>query len=368
MKIIFIGPRSIPAKYGGIDTHTEKVADYLANEIGYEIVVYARKFYSDVQEDFYKGIRVRKMPTFTNKYLDTIAYSLMATFCAIFEGADIIHYQGASAAFSFVPYFCGRKVVCTAQAIEWQRAKWGPFIKFFLKLTETLSFRYSHNFITVSRMLESYFNKKYPHNKKVTFIPNGFESIPSLPAKEMLKYGITADSYIFSAGRLVPEKGLHYLIQAYNKIGCCKKLVIAGDTLHQDAYAVNLKKMANENIIFLGFISGDLLTELYSNAYMYVHPSELEGMSMSILEAMSFGKCVLASDIPENREAIDEYGFYFNNKNVEDLAGKINFLINNKDMVRETGEKAKKYVIQNFQWEKICSQLNDIYKDLYKGK
>lgn len=369
MKIVFIGPRSIPARYGGIDTHTEKVADYLVQQKGHEIIVYARRYYSGLQGGLYKGIKVRMLPTFPNKYLDTMLYALAATFLAVLEKPDIIHYQGGSAFFAFIPYCCGCKVVCTIQASEWQREKWGTIVKFLLKIIETMSFQYSHRFITVSKILEQSFNARYPHNRKVTYIPNGVEPTSSLPPREILNYGLTADRYILFVGRLVPEKGLHYLIEAYRKLNCDLKLVIAGGAPHVDAYAANLQKMASRDIIFTGFIKGDPLTELYSNAYVYVHPSALEGLSMSLLEAMSFGKCVLVSDIPENKEVVGNYGIYFRNKNAEDLTHKLKFLIEHRDTVKQSGTEIRKYVLDNYAWQKIVDQIDKVYRTLYnKGK
>jgi len=364
MKIIFIGPRNIPAEYGGVDTHTEKIGFYLANKEGHRVVIYVHKSYCKLQDNSYKGMEIRKINSFPNKYVDTEIYGILATFQAMIEGADVIHYQGGSALFAFIPYIFGFKIVCTVHSIEWQRAKWGPIIKLFLKLIEMISFRFSHRFIVISKVLEGYFKRKYPRSTKIVYIPNGADVVQSLPPAEIIDYGLDVDKYILFVGRIVPEKGLHYLVDAYKRLKCDLKLVIAGDAPHCDSYSKNLKKAADRNIIFMGFIKGNLLQELYSNAYIYVLPSELEGLSVSLLEAMSFGKCVLASDIAENKDVIGKYGVYFRNKDVEDLAKKLDFLINHKDLVKIIGEEAQSYVNQNFSWSKAVSQLEGVYESL----
>lgn len=180
------------------------------------------------------------------------------------------------------------------------------------------------------------------------------------------KYGLQGNDYIFFAARLVREKGAHYLIDAYKRLKTDLKLVIAGDVQHEDKYKSELYKLAegNKNIIFTGFVTGKLLNELFSNCYIFVLPSEIEGLPTVLLEAMSYGNCCLVSDMAENLEALSNYGYIFKNKDVNDLTEKLEFLLNNKDEVNAFMEKARDYVLENYSWDKI--KLQEILKACMK--
>lgn len=364
MKIIFIGPRGLPAKYGGIDTHTENLAVYLARNSSYEVTIYSRKPYTTLDGDSFNGVKVKKIYSLPNKYLDTFVYGFIATLSATSENPDVIHYQGGSALFSFIPRLFNIKIVYTVHGIEWRRSKWGKIAKLLLRLAELISVLPANIVITVSQQLQNYYQGKYGKRRKIVYIPNSVEIHKPLPLKVTLRYGIEKDKYILSVGRLVPEKGFYYLIEAYKKLNCGLKLVITGDVPHSDKYATALKDIADRNIIFTGYVNGDLLAELYSNAYIYVNSSELEGMSISLLEAMSYGRCVLVSDIQENKNVVEHCGVVFRNKDVNNLAEKLDFLCKNESFVKDVGEKAKVYVKANFNWTRALDKLNVIYGSL----
>ncbi len=162
----------------------------------------------------------------------------------------------------------------------------------------------------------------------------------------------------------MPEKGCHYLIEAYNKLNTDLKLVIAGDSRFTDKYVTSLKKLADERTMFLGNVTGVLLAELLSNAYLLVQPSELEGLSISLLEAMSYGKCAVTSDIPEEIEVLADCGVTFSNKDTNDLREKLDMLIKNPSLVNRLGESARKRVSQNYNWDRITDETESLYHSL----
>jgi glycosyltransferase involved in cell wall biosynthesis len=167
--------------------------------------------------------------------------------------------------------------------------------------------------------------------------------------------------------RLVPEKGCHYLIKAFNEINTDLKLVIAGGSGHSDKYVQNLKNMSkNNNIIFTGYVSGHLKKELYSNAYVYVLPSEIEGLPLSLLEAMSYKRCALVSDIRENIEVMNGISLSFANKDYNDLKNKLEYLIKNKELARKYGLAGFKLVKETYSWDTITDEIENIYFDLIK--
>ncbi len=365
MKIAYIVLKGMPIG-GGIEKYTEEIGSRLV-ERGHEVVVYTMRHYGNEKNGYYKGMKIITVPTVKTKSLEKIVASFTATLKHIFaEKVDIVHFHAfGPAMFCFLPRILGRKVVVQGHGIEWMRSKWGLGGRLFLKFTEIPSVYFPHLVTVVSKTQQKYLKKRY--GIESVYIPTGVNP-PKREPPEMIKkkYGLNKEEYILFAARLVREKGVHYLIEAYNRLKTPIKLVIAGDALHEEKYKQELYRLAkgNKNIIFTGFVTGKLLWELFSNCYLFVLPSELEGLPTVLLEAMSYGNCCLVSDIPENVEAIDKYGYTFKNKNIDDLCEKLNFLLQNKDAVELVKQKAKEYVLKNFSWDKIAESFEKIYKNL----
>jgi glycosyltransferase involved in cell wall biosynthesis len=224
--------------------------------------------------------------------------------------------------------------------------------------------KFADEVITVSKNLKKHALKK--HKRETTYIPNGVNKALELEVKLIKKWGLSKDNYIFAATRLIPHKGIHYLIKAFNNINTDKKLVIAGDSSYTDDYVKYLKEISrnNKNIVFTGNQTGDILYELFSNAYLFVQPSESEGLSFALLEGMSYGP-VLASDIPENTEAVGDAGFTFKSKDVKDLEDKLKYLFSNREKVKEVKARGRKKVDLNYNWEDITDNVLSIYKELF---
>jgi len=386
MKIAYIVLKSMPLG-GGIEKYTEEVGSRLVQK-GHEIIVYAMKHYSDRLNEFYKGMRIFSVSTIKNKSFEKTFASFIATLRNILDkNIDIVHYHAfGPSMFCIIPKLLGRKVVVQGHGIEWKRSRWGLIGRWFLKFSEIPSVKFPHKIIVVSQVQQKYLLEKY--GIRSTYIPTGV----NLPSKELPnlmkeKYGLNGNDYILFAARLVREKGAHLLIKAFNKLklNSNMKLIIAGDALHEEKYKKELKKLAesNKNIIFTGFVTGKLLSELYSNCYIFVTgkllselysncyifvlPSELEGLPIALLEAMSYGNCCLVSDIPENLEAIAGNGYTFKNKNEDDLSKMLKFLIENRDKVETVKTQARNYVIENYSWDIITDKLEKTYYSLLKS-
>jgi glycosyltransferase involved in cell wall biosynthesis len=237
----------------------------------------------------------------------------------------------------------------------------------FLKLTEIPSVRFPHALTVVSKVQQAYIQEKY--KRESIYIPTGV-SEPRPEKPDLIKqYGLKGNDYVFTAARLVREKGINYLIEAFKGLrNPDLKLVIAGDARHEDEYKNELKQLAlgNENIIFTGFVVGKLLRELYSNCYLFVLPSEVEGLPTVLLEAMSYGNCCLVSDIPENLEALSSLGYSFQSRNADDLSNKLRMLINDRSAVGRVKGKARDHVLGNYSWDHIAAQFEDLYLNLLK--
>jgi glycosyltransferase involved in cell wall biosynthesis len=379
MRIAMIGQKGIPfIRDGGVERHVEELSARLVKR-GHEVYVYVRPRFIINKKKVYEGIKLISLPSIPTKNLDTITHTILATVHVLFKKVDIIHYHSVGpSTLAWIPrIFKPRaKVIVTFHSIDRFHKKWGWFAKMYLGWGEWTATHFPHKTIAVSRAIQKYCKEKF--NKDVVYIPNGV-NIEKIKAQNKIKqFGLKKDDYILTVARLIKHKGIHYLIGAYRKMestfgtdpknwpgGEIRKLVIVGAPSFTDDYFAYLNKLAEQspNIIFTGFQGGDTLKQLFANAYLYIHPSEAEGLSMTILEAMSHGTCVLISNIPENLEAIDHSGFSFETKNVDDLYEKLVYLLNFPEGVKRRGERGFKFIKENFDWEKIVKMVEEVYKN-----
>lgn len=356
--------------FGGVEKHVERLAVGLAKK-GQDVFVYTRSWYTPLSKKNYKGVKLISVKSIKTKNLDAISHVILSTLDAMKKDYDIIHYHGVGPALiAWLPklFKPSAKVIITFHSIDRAHQKWGIFARLFLHIGEWFSVKFSEETITVSKLLQIYCKEKY--NADTIYIPNGVD-IPRIVKPDLIvkKYGLEKDGYILFLSRLVKHKGAHYLIDAFNKIKTNKKLVIAGSSAFTDSYVAFLKEKAknNPNIIFTGTVNGStaLWKELYSNAYLFVHPSESEGLPIVILEAMSFGRAVLASDIQENLEVLaGGYGFTFHNKKVNDLKKKLKYILECPTLVNRVGLNGREYVRKNYNWRDIVNSVERVYVDV----
>lgn len=352
-----VGARGIPANYSGIEVAVEEISARMVSR-GHRVIVCCR--ISDNKQKTYRGIERLVMPTLETKHLGTIIHVFLSTLCLLFKKVDIVHYHALGPSiFAFLPRLLGKKTVVTIHALDWQRKKWGNIARKFLKMCEYSSIFFPNITIVVSNIQKKYFETKY--RKKVYFVPNGAKTLLNGKVERLSKYGLKENNYILFVGRLVPEKGIHYLIKAFNEIKTDLKLVIVGSSSFTDKYEKSLKAMSNPQVKFLGFIPNKKLKELHDNAFLFVLPSEIEGAPISLLNAMSYGKCVLTSDIPECREIVKDYGFFFKARDYKDLKKQLLRLIDNQRAVKDMGVKAKLHIAKRYNWDRIADMFEKIY-------
>jgi glycosyltransferase involved in cell wall biosynthesis len=378
MRIAMIGQKGLPARYGGIEQHVEHLSRRLGLA-GNEVLVYTRKWFGAADENYAPGVRVIVTPTIHTKHLDAIIHTLTSTIHAIKNGVDIIHYHGVGPSLlSWIPrVFAPRiKVVSTFHCIDRKHQKWNVLARFMLGLGEQFACLFPHRTIVVSRTLQSYCDNRF--NCLTEYIPNGIEekAVASEEDKQVLnEFGLEPNGYVLMVSRLVRHKGAHYLIDAYQELTrqgmtANKKCVIVGGSAFTDDYIRELhqKGADNPNIIFTGYQTGRELKALFANAYLAVHPSESEGLPISILDAMAYGKTVLASDIPENMEVTRSYGISFHNRDSADLKEKLEFLLQNPDQVCRLGLKAKDFVLAEYHWDDVADAVSGLYQSLFSKK
>ena len=371
-RVAMIGHKRIPSREGGVEVVVEELASRMVEQ-GYQVEAYNRsgyhvsgKDFGDTWKNFYRRIRIIIIPTFRNGKLNAIVYSALATLRALFGRYDVIHYHAEGpCAMLWIPKMFGLRVVATIHGLDWQRAKWGNFASRVLKFGEKMAAKYADEVIVLSRNVQQYFLDTY--GRETNFIPNGI-SRPIIRDAELIhqKYGLKKDGYILFLARLVPEKGLHYLIEAFSKIDTDMKLVIAGGSSHSLEYIEKIKEMASKDsrIIMTDFVQGQVLEELYSNAYAFVLPSDIEGMALSLLEAMSYGNCCLVSNIAENVEVVEEFAESFEKGNVADLKNKLEMLISTPDVVRKYKERSAEFILKKYDWDSVVKQTKALYENI----
>jgi glycosyltransferase involved in cell wall biosynthesis len=365
LRVAFIGGRGVVSKYSGIETYYEEAGQRLVR-MGHEVTIYCRNYFTPPLPE-YHGMRLVRLPTIRTKHLETLIHTILSTTHALFQGCDIVHYHALGPAlFSFVPRLFGKKTVVTVQGQDWRRKKWRRIASTVLRLGERAAVRLPNATMVVSQTLQAQYRTLY--GTETQYVPNGTTLRRRKKASQIVRWGIEPDRYILFLGRFSPEKNCDLLLEAYERIDTPVKLVMAGGSSYSDAYAQVLRRHASDKIRLLGWVSGAELEELLTNAMLFVLPSDLEGLSLALLDAMGAGVCVLASDIPENREVLDHVGFTFKQGSVEDLERMLRWLISDVSARRTAAQRARERVRQRYLWPQIAQQIDGVYQRLADPK
>lgn len=364
MKIAMLGQKGIPATYGGIERHVEELTTRLV-ERGHDVTVYCRPYYTKMKGD-YRGVKMVTTPSIRTKHLDTATHCIFSMPHILSQGYDVVHFHALGPSlFAGVPRFRGAKTVVTVHGLDWQREKWGTLATWTLRRCEYTSVYFPDRTIVVSKALREYFWEKY--RQTVAYIPNGTVTPRVRQADKIKEMGVEPGNYVLFVGRLVPEKGCHYLLDAYKRIDTDAELIVAGGTSFSTDYVESLHEAAGENVRFLGYVYGDVLDELYSNARAFVLPSDIEGLPIALLEAMSFGNCCLTSDIPENLEVLGDCGVTFKHGDVGDLADKLGKLLQNTVRCDALGDRARRHVLETYDWDGVALHTEAVYYTMLRG-
>lgn len=370
VKIAMLGHKSIPSRQGGIEIVVEELAVRMA-ALGHQVTIYNRSGHHVSGKEFdqkklreYKGIRMKYVPTIDQKGLAAMSASFFAAVAAAFGKYDVVHFHAEGpCAMLWLPKLFGKRCIATVHGLDYQRAKWGKFASAYIMLGEKCAVRFADEIIVLSEGVQKYFLDTY--GRKTRFIPNGVNR-PVLHEAEIIKnkFGLEKDTYILFLGRLVPEKGLRYLIQAFKQVKTDKKLVIAGGSSDTDEFAGELWEMAKDDdrIIFTGFVQGQELDELYSNAYVYTLPSDLEGMPLSLLEAMSYGNCCLVSDIDECASVVEDKALIFKKSDVNDLKEKLQLACDQPKIVEQMKAEAADFICGKYNWDDVVKETLSLYR------
>ena len=370
MRIAMLGHKRIPSREGGVEMVVGELATRMS-ACGHAVTCFNRRghhvsgsTYDEAVTKEYGDVKIKSVWTLDKKGLAAMTASVSAAVCAAFGRYDVVHFHAEGpCAMLWLPRLFGKRCIATIHGLDHQRAKWGKFASWYIRTGEKCAVRFAHSIVVLSESVRDYFKAVY--NRDTVLIPNGVSSVEPQAAQEITTlYGLHKDDYVLFLGRLVPEKGVKYLMEAYGQLDTDKKLVIAGGSSDSDAYARELRALAADDprIVFTGFVQGRVLEELYSNAYLYVLPSDLEGMPLSLLEAMSYGNACLTSDIPECADVIGDCGVTFRRGDTAHLRERLQQLCADPEKVKSLKERAAAYICAKYNWDDVTNRTLQVYR------
>jgi glycosyltransferase involved in cell wall biosynthesis len=366
MRIAMIGIKAIPARFGGFETAVDELSRGLV-KLGRQVVVYNRTGMSSHAGSSYEGVELVALPTVRSKHLSTICHAFLSTLHVMFRKADVVHYFTTGATlFAPLPRLMGKKVVCSVDGTDWQRAKWGWLARWYLRLSERLAVFFCHGLISDSSEVLDYYRRNY--GAASSCIVYGMREHRSNKRDVLERFGLKEKEYVLFVGRLVPENNVHHLIKAFEIVETSKKLVIVGDDPWERDYILSLRSTRDPRVIFTGGIYGDGYTQLQQNAYLFVLPDEVGGTHPALVEAMGFGNCVLVNDTPSNLEVIADAGFsYRGSEGDENLVHQLQMLVDEPALVEKYRRRAWQRAQEHYRWEDVVRQHALLYQRILHG-
>jgi len=365
MKIAMMGTRGIPASYSGFETCVEELGARLVQR-DHQVTVYCRSHHIKLQDRQYRGMRLVRLPTLRNKYLDTIVHTFLSTLHGSLCDYDIVlMFIVGNSPVAWIPRLTGKQVVLNVDGLDWERKKWPAWAKSYLRLSERLATRLPDCIVTDSRVMEEYYWRQYHKRSACIAYGSDVESAP--PGPYLDRFGLRARGYVLFVGRLVPENCVHHLVEAFRGLDADIKCVITGDAPYAQDYIARLKAAAGPNVVFTGYLFGAGYRELGSNAYAFVETSEVGGTHPALIEAMAFGNCVVVNDTPANLEVLADAGLcYSGARGADSLRGVLQNLLQNPDQVEGWREKALIRARQCYSWNAVTTQYEQLFRTLLR--
>jgi glycosyltransferase involved in cell wall biosynthesis len=362
MKIALLGTRGIPASYSGFETCVEQLGQRLVQR-GHQVTVYCRSHHIHYPENFYQGMRLVKLPTIPNKYLDTLVHSFVSSVHALPQRYDVaLYFIAGNSPVAWIPRLVGTRTILNVDGLDWKREKWPALAKNYIQFAEFLATLLPNAYLTDSRVVQEYYQMKY--NSRPPYIPYGSD-VEILPPGETLgQFGLDPQKYVLFVGRLVPENCAHHLVEAFSQLPTDLKCVIVGDAPYSESYKTELRSLAarDPRVILTGYVFGKGYHELGSNAYIFVESSGVGGTHPALVEAMAFGNCVIAHNTPENAETIGDSGFLYDGRiGAGALTQVLQNLLSHPDLVAEHRLRAKARAQHTFSWEAVTDDYERLF-------
>ena len=366
MHIAMIGIKAIPARFGGFETAVDETSRGLVR-LGHQVTVYNRKGMSHHNSAVYDGVTLVELPTLKSKNLSTIVHAFLSTLHVTFRRVDVVHFFTTGATlFAPLPRLFGKKIVCSVDGCDWQRAKWGRFARWYLRLSEWIAVRCCHSLISDSQDVNRYYAETYgQHSICITY---GVREYRSEQQEVLDHFGLKPREYVLFVGRLVPENNIHHLISAFENLKTDKHLVIVGDDPWERRYVQRLKSTTDPRIIFTGGVYGDGYAQLQQSAYLFVLPDEVGGTHPALVEAMGYGNCVLVNNTPSNLEVIGTAGFSYRGElGSVDLQAQLQSLLDTPSEVAGYRQRALVRATERYSWAKVAREHAAVYEELMGG-
>lgn len=362
MNIALLGTRGIPASYSGFETCVEQLGQRLVQR-GHRVTVYCRSHHITYEGAYYKGMRLVKLPTIANKYLDTIVHSFISSLHAVTQRYDVaLYFIAGNSPVTWIPRLAGAKTILNVDGLDWRREKWPLLAKKYIQFAEYLATLLPNAYLTDSKHVQQFYMERY--NNEPVYIPYGSDVEISPPGDILKQFGLEAGKYILLVGRLVPENCAHHLVEAFRGLDTNLKCVIVGDAPYAEEYKMSLKKLAegDERIVFTGYVFGKGYQELSSNAYIFVETSGVGGTHPALVEAMAFGNCVIVHNTPENLETIGEAGFEYDGEmGASDLRRALEELLTAFDTVEAYRLEARQRAQTVYSWEAVTDSYEQLF-------
>jgi len=369
MRIAIVGTRGVPARYSGFETCAEQLGSRLAQR-GHDVTVYCRSQYVENVGPEYMGMRLVRIPTLKNKYLDSLVHTLLSCLHAATQSYDLLFMMiVGNAPTAVIPRLAGQKVVLNVDGLDWKRQKWPAPAKKYIQLSEWVATWLPNAVVTDSRIVQQYYRDRY--GSVSAYIPYGSEVSPVSAGKTLRQFGLEPHKYVLFVGRLVPENCAHHLVEGFRQLRRTRehrdlKCVIVGDAPYAEEYITRLKESAGPDVLFTGYCFGEGYRELGSNAYAFVECSGVGGTHPALLEAMAMGNCVVVNGTEENLETIGDAGFSYREATDEasarTLAAILQKLLDNPELVAEYREMASRRAKHEYTWDTVTDRYETLFK------
>lgn len=362
LNIALLGTRGIPASYSGFETCVEQLGRRFVQR-GHKVTVYCRSHHIEYPEEYYKGMRLVRLPTVPNKYLDTIVHTFLSSLHVLTRDCDVaLYFIAGNSPLTWIPRLVGTKTILNVDGLDWKRDKWPAFAKKYIRFAEHLATKLPNAYLTDSRVVQAYYRNRF--GSEPPYIPYGSEVEIRPPGETLLRFGLEPRKYVLFVGRLVPENCAHHLVEAFRTLDTDLKCIIVGDAPYAERYISALRAMAESDrrIVLPGYVFGKGYRELSSNAYLFVETSGVGGTHPALVEAMAFGSCVVVHDTPENLETIGDAGFpYDGTIGAASLREVLQHLFEAPVLVEEYRQRARRRAQTYYSWEAVT----DAYERLF---
>ena len=362
MKIALLGTRGVPASYSGFETCVEQLGQRLVQR-GHEVTVYCRSHHITYEGSHYKGMRLVKLPTIANKYLDTMIHSFISSLHALPQRYDIaLYFIAGNSPVTWIPRLVGTKTLLNVDGLDWKREKWPKLAKQYIQFAEYLATKLPNIYLTDSQVVQGYYRDRF--DDEPPYVPYGSDVDILPPGETLAQFGLEPQKYVLFVGRLVPENCAHHLVAAFRQLDTNLKCVIVGDAAYAEAYKAELHALAENDprIVFTGYVFGKGYQELGSNAYLFVETSGVGGTHPALIEAMAFGNCVITYDTPENLETIGDAGFAYNgNSGADSLQKVLQQLLADTELVQAYRLLAQQRANSTYTWEAVTDGYERLF-------